>query len=117
MDHRSWSARKRETRAASAGGGRKAMRISPAEPGPGDTSAGIPIDAPVPRPCDRRHDIEPVRPPVVARPVTPRPPGVLHLDPEVLLADFGAHSECAPVPGGAVHNRVSHELRGDQDRL
>ena len=68
------------------------MRISPTEPGPGDSPAVVPVDAPVPRPGDRRHDIEPVRPPVVARPVTPRSPGVLHLDPEVLLADFGARA-------------------------
>src|SRR6266536_5753686 len=110
MDHRSWSARKRETRAASAGGGRTAMRVSPTEPGPGDTPACIPVDAPVPWPGERGHDIEPVRPPIVVRPVTPRPSGVLHLDPEVLLADFGAHGERAPVPGGAVHNRVGRQF-------
>ena len=93
------------------------MRISPAEPGPGDAPAGVPVDSPVPRPGDRRHDIEPVRPPVVARPVTPRPSGVLHLDPEAVLADFGAQGERAAVPGGAVQDRIGGELRGDQDRL
>ena len=86
------------------------MRVSPTEPGPGDTPAGIPVDAPVPWPGERGHDIEPVRPPIVVRPVTPRPSGVLHLDPEVLLADFGAHGERAPVPGGAVHNRVGRQF-------
>jgi hypothetical protein len=44
----------------------------------GDPRGGAPVDvsadAPAPRPGDRRHDIEPVRPPVVARPVTPRFP-------------------------------------------
>jgi hypothetical protein len=60
------------------------MRTSPAEPGPGDAPAGIPVHSPVPRPGDRRHDIEPVRPPVVVPPVTPRPSAVLHLDPEAV---------------------------------
>jgi hypothetical protein len=55
--------------------------------------------------------------PSFARPVTPRPPGVLHLDPEAVLADFGAQGERAAVPGGAVQDRVGGELRGDQDRL
>ena len=64
--------------------GRKVMRVSPAEPSPGDPPAGVPVHSPVPRPGDRRHDIEPVRPPVVAQPVTPRPSGVLHLDPEAV---------------------------------
>ena len=93
------------------------MRISPAEPGPGDAPAGIPVHSPVPRPGDRRHDIEPVRPPVVVRLVTPRPSGVLHLDPEAVLADLGAQGECAAVSRGAVQHGVGGELRGDQDRL
>src|SRR5437899_3200252 len=93
------------------------MRVSPAEPGPGDAPASVPVDTPIPRPGDRRHDIEPVRPPVVAQPVTPRPPGVLHLDPEAVLADFGAQGERAAVPGGTVQDGVRSELRGDQDRL
>jgi hypothetical protein len=69
-----WSARKQETRAASSSGGRKVIRTSPAEPGPGDAPAGIPVHSPVPRPGHRRHDIEPVRPPVVVRPAAPLPP-------------------------------------------
>ena len=40
-----------------------------------------------------------MRPPVVARPVTPRSSGVLRLDPEAVLADFGAQNERAAVPG------------------
>src|SRR6266487_1481827 len=110
MDHRGWSARKRETRAASAGGGRTAMRISPAEPGPGNPPALVPADAPVPRPGDPRHDIEPVRPPVLLRPSTPRCSGVLHLDPKAVLADLGAQGERAAVPGGAVQYRVGGAL-------
>src|SRR5947209_11346828 len=85
-DHRGWSARKQETRAASAGEGRTVMRTSPAEPGPSDAPAGIPVHSPVPRPGDRGHDIEPVRAAVVAPPVTPRPSAVPHLDPEPILA-------------------------------
>src|SRR6266699_2745085 len=104
MDHRRWSCRKQETRAASAGEGRTVTRVSPTEPGPGDTPAGVPVDAPVPRPCDRRHDIEPVRPPVILRPITPRPSGVLHLDPDVVPQDFGAPGERAAVPGSAVQD-------------
>ncbi len=43
MDIRGWSARKQETRAASAAGGiRKVIRTSPAEPSPGDAPAGVP---------------------------------------------------------------------------
>ncbi len=68
--------------------GRKVMGTSPSEPGPGDAPAGVPVHSPVPRPGDRRHDIEPVRPPVVAQPVTPRPSVVLHLDPDAVLAEF-----------------------------
>src|SRR5690348_3211668 len=117
MDQRRWFARMQETRAASAGGGKTAMCTSLAEPSPSNTPAGVPLDAPVPRPGDRRHDIEPVRPPVVARPVTPQPPGVLHLDPNAVLTDLGAQDERAAVPGGAVQDRVGGELRGDQDRL
>src|SRR5207253_2605725 len=82
------------------GAGRTVTRVSPTEPGPGDTPAVVPVDSPVPYPCDRRHDIEPVRPPVVTWPVTPRPSGVLHLDPEAILADLGAQGERAAVPGG-----------------
>ena len=66
---------------------------------------------------DRRHDIKPVRPPVAAHPAPPRPSAVLHLDPEAVLADLGAQSERAAVPGGAVQHGVGGELRGDQDRL
>jgi hypothetical protein len=58
------------------------MRNSPAQSGPGDASAGVPVDAPFPRASDRGHDIEAVRAAVVARPVAPRASGVLHLDPE-----------------------------------
>jgi hypothetical protein len=39
MDHRRWSARKQETRAASAGDGRTAKRTSPAKSSPDDTPA------------------------------------------------------------------------------
>src|SRR5438874_6150264 len=117
MDHRRWSCRKQETRAASAGEGRTVTRVSPTEPGPGDTPAVVPVDSPVPYPCDRRHDIEPVRPPVVTWPVTPRPSGVLHLDPEAILADLGAQGERAAVPGGTEQDAVGGELRGDQDHL
>ena len=80
------------------------MCDSPAQSGPGDAPTGVPVDAPVSRPGDRRHDIEPMRPPVVTGPVTPRPSGILHLDPDAILADFGAQGEHTPVPGGAVHN-------------
>ena len=68
------------------------MRISPAEPSPGDAPPGVPGDAPVSRPGDRRHDIEPMRPPIV----TPRPSGVLHLDPDAILANSGAQDERTP---------------------
>src|SRR5207244_4122770 len=61
--------------------------------------------------------IEPVRAAVVVRPVTPRPSCVLHLDPETVLADLGAQGERTAVPGGAVQDRVSGELRRDQDRI
>src|SRR5580700_7085656 len=74
------------------------MRISLAEPSPGDAPADVPADSPVPRPGDRRHDIEPVRPPVVTRPVTPRPSAVLHLDPEAVPADLGAHVNAPAIP-------------------
>ena len=93
------------------------MRVSPAEPSPGDPPAGVPVHSPVPRSGDRRHDIEPVRPPVVAQPVTPRPSGVLHLAPEAVRMDLGAQGERAAVPGGAVQDRIGGELRGHQDRL
>jgi hypothetical protein len=104
-------------RAASSSGGRKVIRISPAEPSPGDAPAGIPVHSPVPRPGNRRHDIEPVRPPVVARPVTPRPSAVLHLDPEAVPADLGAQGERAAAARGAVQDGVGGELRRDQNRL
>ena len=74
------------------------MHISPAEPSPGDAPAVVPVHSPVPRPGDRRHDIESVRPPVVARPVTPRPSAVLHLDPEAVPADLGAQGERTAAP-------------------
>ena len=80
------------------------MRASPAEPSPGDAPAVVPVDAPVPRPGDRRHDIEPVRPPVVTRPVTPRPSAVLHLDPDAVPADFGAQGE--------LHRRAGRRCAG-----
>jgi hypothetical protein len=103
---RSWSARKQETRAASAGRSKTVIRVSPAEPSPGDTPAGVPVDAPVSRPGDRRHDIESVRPSVVAQPITPRASAVFHLDPEAILADFSAQGKCAALPGGAVQHGV-----------
>ena len=53
--------------------GRKVMRTSPAELSPGDTPAVVPADAPVPRPGDRRHDIEP-GPPRTSRPASTRYP-------------------------------------------
>ena len=93
------------------------MRVSPAEPSPGDPPAGVPVRSPVPRSGDRRHDIEPVRPAVVTRPVTPPHSGVLHLDPKVVLADLGAEGELAAVPRSAMQDGVGGELRGDQDRL
>ena len=93
------------------------MHISPAEPSPGDAPAGVPVHSPVPGPGDCRHDIESVRPPVVARPVTPRPSAVLHLDPEAVPADFGAQYERTAMPGGAVQDGVGGELRCDQNRL
>jgi hypothetical protein len=49
------------------------MRFSPAEPGPGDAPAGVPVHAPVPR------------------------AGVFHLDPEVVGVDLGAERELAAV--------------------
>jgi hypothetical protein len=81
------------------------MRISPTEPGPGDTPAVVPVNTPVPRPGDRRHDIKPMRSAVVAQPVPPRPSAVLHLDPEPVPANFGAQGERAAGPGGAVQDR------------
>jgi hypothetical protein len=74
------------------------MRISPAEPGPGNAPAVVSADAPVSRPGNRRHDIEPVRPPVIAHPATPRPSAVLHLDPEAVRMDLGAQAERTAVP-------------------
>ena len=77
-----------------------------AEPCPDRAAPGVSVHSPVPRPGDRRRDIEPMRPPGVARPVTPRPSAVLHLDPEAILADLGAQCERAAVPGGAVQDRL-----------
>ena len=59
----------------------------------------VSADAPVPRPGDRHHDIEPVRPPVVERPAMPRSSAVIHLDPKPVPADFGAQGERAAFPG------------------
>src|SRR6266568_6608756 len=92
------------------GSGQNGHAFSLAEPGPGDAPADVPVDSPVPRPGDRRHDIEPMRPPVIAPPVaeqpfTPRASAVFHLDPEAVPADFGAQGERATVPGGAVKDR------------
>src|SRR5580693_7321503 len=105
-DHRGWSVRKEETREASPGGGRTAMCNSPAQSGPGDAPAGVPVDAPFSGAGDRGHDIEAVRPAVVARPVPPRASGVLHLDPEAVRADFGAQGDRAAIAGGAVQDGV-----------
>src|SRR2546430_16443279 len=73
------------------------MRVSPTEPGPGDAPVGVPVDAPVPRPGNRGHDIEPVRPPVIARPAPPRPSGVLHLAPGPAPGNSGEQGKGAPL--------------------
>ena len=70
-------------------------RVSPAEPGPGDAPAGVPVHAPVPRAGDGLHHVEPVRAAVVARSGMPRAAGVFHLDPEVVGVDLGAERELA----------------------
>ena len=58
-----------------------------------------------------------MRPPVAARPVTPRPSAVLHLDPEAVPADLGAQCERAAAARGAMQHGVGGQLRRDQDRL
>ena len=47
----------------------------------------------------------------------PRASAVRHLDPDAVLADFGAQGERAAVPGGPVQDGVGGKLRGDQDRM
>jgi hypothetical protein len=93
------------------------MYLSPAECGPGDTTAGVPIDAPVLRASDGGHDVESVRSPVIARAAKPRASGVFYLNPDVVLTDFGAEGEFPTVAGGAVYNGIGGVLRGDQNRV
>src|SRR5580658_8789620 len=92
-------------------------RLSPTQPGPGGAPAGVPVYAPVLRASDSCHDVESVRPAVVARPAGPWASGVFHLDPDMVLVDFSTEGELAAVAGGAVQHRIGGELRRDQNRI
>jgi hypothetical protein len=78
---------------------------------------GAAVYAPVLRADDSCNDVESVRAAVVARPAVPWASGVFHLDPDVVLMDFGAKGELAAAAGGAVQHRIGDELRRDQERI
>jgi hypothetical protein len=77
----------------------------------------VPVDAPVPRPGDRGHDVEPVRSAVVARPAVPRATSVLHLDPELAGADLRTERDLAAVTGRTMPNGVGDQLGSDATRI
>jgi len=89
------------------------MHLSPAEHGPGDAPAGVPVDAPVLRAGDGFHDVESVRAAVFARPGVPRAAGIFYFDPDVIKVDFGTEDEVAAVAGGAVQHGIGGVLRRD----
>ena len=109
-------ASRRRARRRRAEGGRPLCN-SPAQCGPGDAPAGVPVDAPFPRAGDRSHDIQAVGATVVAQSVAPRASGVLHLDPEASGRISARRGECVAIAGATVQDGVSGELRCDQDRL
>lgn len=86
------------------------MYLSPAECGPRDTTAGVPIDTPVLRASDGGHDVESVRAPVIARAAMPRASSVFYLNPNVVLTDFDAEGEFPTTAGGAVYNGIGGEF-------
>src|ERR1017187_2767742 len=99
-------------REASSGGGRMVTCLSPAEHGPGDAPAGVPVDAPVLQAGDCCHDVESVGATVFAGAGTPWASGVFYFDPDVVLVEFGAEGEVAAAAGGAVQDGIAGELAG-----